>query len=110
MSDKPWKAEERAVARMFGSRRALMKGTSEKSDIQSDQFVVDVKLRKNWSVQKWYRELRASARKQDKIPILTLREPGQKLRLAVVDLEYLIFVLQRAGVLDSDTESTGGRW
>ncbi len=32
MSDANWKAEERAVARMFNTQRALMKGTEEKSD------------------------------------------------------------------------------
>lgn len=61
MADKPWKAEERRVAAMFGTERALMKGTDEKSDIQSDLFTVDAKLRKKWSVQKWYRELRETA-------------------------------------------------
>ncbi len=58
MVDKPWKNEERTVARMFGTERALMKGTQEKSDIISDLFIVDVKLRKRWSVQQWYRDLR----------------------------------------------------
>ena len=37
MADKPWKNEERTVARMFGTERALMKGTEEKSDIISDR-------------------------------------------------------------------------
>lgn len=104
MADKPWKAEERRVAAMFGTERALMKGTDEKSDIQSDLFSVDVKLRKNWSVQKWYRELREAARKRGKIPILTVREPGQKLRLAVLDLDYLISILKGANVLEADNE------
>lgn len=96
LSDKPWKAEERTVARMFGTSRALMKGTNEKSDIISDIFVVDVKLRKRVNVHKTYRDLLAAARKQDKIPILTMREPGAKLRLAVLDLDYLISILKGA--------------
>ncbi len=86
-----------------------MKGTDEKSDIQSDLFTVDVKLHKRWRIQTWYRELRASARKQDKIPILTVREPGKKLRLAVIGLDYLISIMKGASVLDSDSEATGGR-
>ena len=105
MADKPWKAEERRVAEMFGTQRALMKGTSEKSDIQSDLFTVDVKLRKKWSIQQWYRDLRLSARKQGKIPILTVREPGKKLRLAVLDLDYLISIMKGASVLEGDTEN-----
>ncbi len=75
MSDKPWKAEERRVAAMFGTERALMKGTQEKSDIQ----------------------------------ILTVREPGKKLRLAVIELDYLISIMKGASVLETDTEATGGR-
>jgi len=102
MADKAWKAEERTVARMFGTERALMKGTDEKSDIISDLFMVDVKLRKNWRIQQWYRELREASRKQDKIPVLTVREPGKKLRLAVVDLDYLVSIMKGASVLDTD--------
>ena len=96
MSDKAWKNEERTVARMFGTERALMKGTEEKSDIISDLFMVDVKLRKRWNVQSWYRELRQASRKQGKIPILTVREPGKRLRLAVLDLDYLISIMKGA--------------
>ena len=101
MADKPWKNEERTVARMFGTERALMKGTEEKGDIISDLFMVDVKLRKRWNVQTWYRELRESSRKKGKIPILTVREPGKKLRLAVLDLDYLISIMKGANAQDS---------
>ena len=106
MSDKPWKAEERKVAALFGSPgRMLRKGTDEKSDIISDLFMVDVKLQKRWSVQKWYRELKDAAMKKGKIPILTVREPGKKLRLAVIDLDYLISVMKGDNVLDGDNEN-----
>jgi len=103
LSDAAWKAEERRVAAMFGSKRALMKGTSTKTDVISDLFCIDVKLRKRWDIQRWYRELRASARKKDKIPILTIREPGKRLRLAVIDLDYLISIMKGANVLDIDS-------
>ena len=102
-----WKNEERTVARMFGTSRQLMKGTEEKSDIISDLFIVDVKLRKRWSIQQWYRELRQASRKEGKIPILTVREPGKKFRLAVLDLDYLISIMKGASVLDGDKESRG---
>ena len=55
-----------------------MKGTAEKSDIDSDLFCVDVKLRKRWDVDKWYDELRAYANAHDRIPILTLTLPRAK--------------------------------
>jgi len=93
MADKSWKAEERKVAKAFGSKRALMKGTSEKSDIDHPVFCVDVKLRKRWEVDKWFSELEDYAQKHDKTPILTLRKPRSKRRLAVVDFDFLIAAL-----------------
>ena len=108
MSDN-WKRFELTTAKAFNTRRQLMKGTDEKSDIISDLFIVDVKLRRRWSIQQWYRDLKTSARKQGKIPILTVREPGKKLRLAVLDLDYLVSIMKGASVLDGDNEDTGGR-
>jgi len=61
MPDQPWKAEERKVAKEFGTKRALMKGTGEKSDVEHPLFCVDVKLRKRWEVDRWFDELRAYA-------------------------------------------------
>lgn len=97
--DKAWKAEERIVAKAFNTTRALMKGTNEKSDIDSDMFCVDVKLRQRWQVDKWYDELRDYAQKQNKIAILTLRQPRQQRRLAVVDFDFLVATLKRAGMI-----------
>lgn len=95
-----WKREELRVAKMFGTSRALMKGTDEKSDIISDLFCVDVKLRQRIDIQKHYRELRAAARKEDKIPILVVRRPKDRIRLAVLDCEYLVSILKGAGLLE----------
>ena len=97
--DKTWKREERIVAKSFNSTRALMKGTNEKSDIVSELFCIDVKLRNRWQIEKWFDELRAYAQKCDKIPILTLRKPRAKRRLAMVDFDFLIATLKGAGLL-----------
>lgn len=97
MSDKAWKAEERSVAKAFGTKRAL--GTGEKADIQHALFCVDVKLRQRWDVERWFEELREYANKEGKIPILTLRKPRSKRRLAVVDFDFLISALQGAELL-----------
>jgi len=98
--DKAWKAEERKVARAFGTKRALMKGTSEKSDVDHPVFCVDVKLRKRWEIDKWFAELRDYAMKCNKIPILTLRKPRSKRRLAVVDFDFLIAALKGAEMVE----------
>lgn len=99
MPDKAWKAEERTVAKAFGTSRALMKGTGEKADIQHSLFCVDVKLRRRWEVGRWFEELQAYASKENKIPILTLRKPRSKKRLAVVDFDFLISALKGAELI-----------
>ena len=100
MADKSWKAEERKVAKAFGSKRALMKGTSEKSDIDHPFFCVDVKLRKRWEVDKWFSELEDYAQKHNKTPILTLRKPRSRRRLAVVGFDFLIAALKGAELVE----------
>ena len=99
MPDKAWKAEERKVAKEFGTTRALMKGTSEKSDVEHALFCVDVKLRKRWDVESWFNVLRTYAKSQDKVPILTLRKPGGKHRIAVVDFDFLVAALKGAELI-----------
>jgi len=98
--DKAWKKEERTVAKEFGTTRALMKGTSEKSDIEHALFCVDVKLRKRWEVESWFNVLRTYAFRENKIPILTLRKPRSRRRLAVVDFDFLIAALKGAEMVE----------
>lgn len=88
MASKQWKYEERTVVKMFKTTRALMTGTDDPI------FAVDTKLRANWSVDKWFEELQSYARKHNKIPILCLRKPGKKRRLAVVDIDNLVSILK----------------
>jgi len=94
---KQWKYEERKVSKGLGTSRALMKGTSEKSDCIHNLFMVDCKLRKKWNVKSDYRELSAAADKAGKIPILTYREPGQRTRLAVMNYETFLSLTKAAG-------------
>ena len=74
-----WKRFELTTAKAFSTRRQLMKGTNEKADIIHPVFEVDCKLRKAWSIPQWFRELRDSARKKSKIPVLVLQKPGKKI-------------------------------
>jgi len=97
--NKAWKYEERTVAKMFNTTRKLMGGTDEKCDIDDPLFAVDTKLRQTWSVEKWFEELQSYARKHDKIPILVLRKPGKKRRLAVMDMGSLVDILKGKGLI-----------
>ena len=118
MADKPWKAFERKVAAEFNTSRQLMKGTDEKADIIHSLFEVDCKLRKAWSIPTWFRELRDSARRKNKSPVLVLRKPGKKITYAVVELSTFTSLAKAAGWLDmdavegdiSDTEQAAGKW
>jgi hypothetical protein len=101
MASNAWKYEEHTVAKMFNTTRALMTGTDEKCDINDPIFAVDTKLRQNWSVEKWFEELQSYARKHDKIPILVLRKPGKKRRLAVVDMDHLVSILKGKGLISN---------
>lgn len=114
--DRPWKVFERRVASEFHTSRQLMKGTDEKADIIHQVFEVDCKLRKAWSIPQWFRELRDSARKKHKIPVLVLRKPGKRITYAVVELDTFTSLAKAAGKLDmdavegdiSDTEQAAG--
>ena len=52
MSDN-WKRFELTTAKVFNTKRQLMKGTDEKADIIHPIFEVDCKLRKAWSIPAW---------------------------------------------------------
>jgi CBS domain-containing protein len=104
---KQWKYEERTVAKMFNTTRALMTGTSEKCDIDDPIFAVDTKLRQTWSVEKWFDELQTYARKHDKIALLCLRKPGKKKRLAVIDFDNLVSILKGKGLIPDKTGEIG---
>jgi hypothetical protein len=99
MNRSTWKREEREVARAFNSSRALRTGTDEKSDVLSETFCIDTKLRQRWEVEKWFDELQSFAEKKKKIPILTLRKPNGRKRLAVVEFEFLMKLLRANGLL-----------
>lgn len=92
-----WKKEELAVAKRFKTRRRLMKGTDEKGDIIHDLFHVDVKVRKRWDVLKWFQELKDKA--GNKIPILVFRKPRMTYRLALIDFDFLVSLLEGAEML-----------
>lgn len=105
MTYRAWKHEERKVASEFGTVRALGLGSDEKSDIISEVFVVDAKVRKNFSL-RWFDELREFADRKHKIPILTYRRPGERQRLAIVKFDTLVSLLKASGHI-ADTEQGG---
>jgi len=97
MSAKPWKVHERKTAKIFGTQRALMKGTGEVKDIgPEDDFplLVDCKLRPHeaWRISAWFVKLLDAAEASDKdlFPVLSLKEPGKAGAYALVSYDQII--------------------
>ncbi len=107
MTYKAWKHEERKIASEFGTVRALGLGSDKKSDIISDVFCVDAKVRKTFSL-RWFDDLVKYATKKGKIPILTYRRSNERQRLAVVKFDTLISLLKTSGHIVTDTDQDGG--
>lgn len=89
--DRPWKAFERQIAKLMGTKRALnhLAGGGDKSDIEHPIYSVDCKLRKN-------------ARKHHKIPVLVYRKPKERLTYCVIELDTFISLAKGAGWLNQD--------
>lgn len=62
------------------------------------------KLRKTFSLS-WFGELRTSARKHNKIPVLVHRKPKEKLTYAVIELDTFISLAKGAGWLDAERDN-----
>lgn len=102
MADKAWKREERIVAKRFGAKRKLQKGTDEKRDVDIEKFCIDVKLRRKWHIASWFKDLQKYLKdnNSDEIPIMTIRKPGTRQRFAVLDLNDLVNILQKAEMIE----------
>jgi len=88
--DRPWKVFERQIAAIFGTTRALQKGTKEIKDIgPEDDFplLLDCKVwkKEKWQVVKWMKKLEANAQKDGMIrwPVLCVKEPGKVRKYAI---------------------------
>ena len=104
--DKPWKKEERIIAKAFSSSRSLMKGTAEKGDVKSELFLIDAKVRQRWKIHNWFSALKKIA--SLKIPILIVRKPKEKLRLAVIEFDFLISLLKAADLIPEEQNNGEG--
>jgi len=104
---KAWKNEERTIAKAFNTERALGLGSDEKSDIISDVFVVDAKVRKTFSL-RWFDDLVKFADGKKKIPILTYRHSDKRQRIAVIKFDTLISLLKASGHIVTDIDQGGG--
>lgn len=74
-----WKAHERNTARQFGTERNPLSGSCGKhtgSDSLHPKLFIECKYKKKHSVIGLFRETAEKAKKENKIPIISLKERG----------------------------------
>jgi hypothetical protein len=103
-----WKRRECDAARIFGSRRKVLSGSSGRddqtcSDSDHARLFIESKLRVSWSVRTLWEETRALAREEGKVPVLapyTKSRPGALIVCHQDDLAAVAAEL--AGALPED--------
>jgi len=93
MTDRAWKAQERRVARMFGTLRNSLSGGHSKVGTSSDtlhgKLYIECKYRQRIAVIEWFQEIIPLARKEGKIPVLCLKAKNRQDDYVVVRIRDL---------------------
>jgi hypothetical protein len=84
-----WKRRERNAASLFGAQRQALSGSCGRdergrSDTTDDRLFIETKLRASSSVRSLCEKTRELARREQKVPVLTLYAKGKPGALIVV--------------------------
>jgi len=94
MADTNWKVMERRVARAFGTLRTSLSGSRSKAGTSSDslhkKFYIEAKYRQKFATIEWFQDIIPKAKKENKIPILSLKARNRKDDYVVIRLRDLI--------------------
>ena len=99
MPEKAWKADERKVAKFFGTVRNPLSGSASRhtsSDSLHENLFIDNKREQNHSILNRWRIIQLKAKLERKIPVLTLTEPKQAGFWIVVHSDDLLKVAEGA--------------
>ena len=99
-----WKNFERAVAKLFGTRRTPLSGGSSahtRSDTLHSEIFIECKVRGKGmkTIYRWFSEAETQAAQESKIPMLVFREKGVNDPIIMIkqrDLEYIVKTLVEA--------------
>ena len=97
-----WKAMERRVAARFGTKRTALSGSNggvSASDSMHPRIFVECKYRQKHATYQLWLETFEKAKKENKTPVVVLKEKGRKGELYVVhgdDLETVLSELLKA--------------
>lgn len=95
MPDKVWKAQERRIAKMFGSRRTPLSGIHSLhtgSDVIHNRLYIECKYRKRIAILDIFNEIIEAAKKENKIPVLAIKSKELKddyIVMRIQDLEKI---------------------
>jgi hypothetical protein len=92
-----WKGFERVVAKFFGTRRVPLSGSNSGHSTNSDslhpKIYIECKVRNKFSLWSLFKDTEDKARQEKKIPVVAIKQKGEKGYLIVVrpeDLEKLV--------------------
>lgn len=108
MGDKAWKKRERNVAKYFnGERNALSGGNSKitRADVIHPRLFVECKLRKIHSVVKLWEDTNELAKKENKIPVVTLCQSNRKGSWLVIHSDDLDKIIDERSLAKSSRDS-----
>ena len=91
MSDKAWKACERAIARILGGKRVGATGTNS-PDVVTDRFAVEVKMRRTFPHEVWAAMDQAEQNAGKRMPLVVMHRHGARHEYDLVVLRLADFV------------------
>ena len=101
-----WKQRERDIADDFDTKRNPLSGSMSghsSSDSLSDTFYLESKLRANPPGWNLFLDTRDKSKKENKIPIVILSKKYHKDKIAMVDYDFLLGLLEKSGYIGGKT-------
>lgn len=92
-----WKAMERKVAAKFGSKRTPLSGSNggvTASDSLHPVLFLEAKLRAKHAAWELWQDTAAKAKKENKVPVVALKQKGGRGELYVIHGDHLREVLE----------------
>ena len=101
-----WKQRERDIADDFDTKRNPLSGSMSghsSSDSLSETFYLESKLRAKPGGWNLFMDTRDKAKRENKIPIVILSKKYHKDKIAMVDYDFLLGLLEKSGYIGGKT-------
>ena len=108
MGDKAWKKRERNVEKYFNGERNALYGLNSKltsEDVIHPRLFIECKLRKVHSVVKLWEDTNELAKKENKIPVVTLCQSNRKGSWLVIHSDDLDKIIDERSLAKSSRNS-----